>query len=217
MTDEVREREIAVMKVQLQVLEEWLQEQENQNRGWIFPLRGKRMIWRQLQRRLRQIVIALLKKELRVLEPEMEFEDSTRRFVQKDVLEEAVKTGKSCGFKTDKLCVFAGAVQGDEKVLEFVQEELNLKAVQINDEMTRSQEEMKMKESTQNVGVEREKPADDWLRSGEGMENHVKFPSFIPNEVVELYRKLDLQRRELERQRTYVQIICWESKAGKFS
>ena len=26
MTDEVREREIAVMKVQLQVLEEWLQE-----------------------------------------------------------------------------------------------------------------------------------------------------------------------------------------------
>ena len=28
MTDEVQEREIAVMKVQLQVLEEWLQEQE---------------------------------------------------------------------------------------------------------------------------------------------------------------------------------------------
>ena len=46
MTDGVREREIAVMKVQLQVLEEWLQEQENQNRGWIFPLKGKRVIWR---------------------------------------------------------------------------------------------------------------------------------------------------------------------------
>ena len=45
MTDEVREREIAVMKVQLQVLEEWLQEQENQNRKWIFPLKGKRVIW----------------------------------------------------------------------------------------------------------------------------------------------------------------------------
>lgn len=28
-TAEVREREIAVMKVQLQVLEEWLQEKEN--------------------------------------------------------------------------------------------------------------------------------------------------------------------------------------------
>ena len=41
MTDEVREREIAVMKVQLQVLEEWLQEQENQKGGWIFPLKGK--------------------------------------------------------------------------------------------------------------------------------------------------------------------------------
>ena len=48
MTDEVREREIAVMKVQLQVLEEWLQEQEDQNRKWIFPLKGKRVIWRQL-------------------------------------------------------------------------------------------------------------------------------------------------------------------------
>ena len=110
MTAEVREREIAVMKVQLQVLEEWLQEQENQNRGWIFPLRGKRMIWRQLQRRLRQIVIALLKKELRVLELEMEFEDSTCRFVQNEVLEEVVKTEKSCGFKTDEFYMFAGTV-----------------------------------------------------------------------------------------------------------
>ena len=67
-------------------------------------------------------MIALLKKEIRVLEPEMEFEDSTRRFVQKDVLEEAVETEKSCDFKTDKLCMFAGTVQGDEQDLEFVQE-----------------------------------------------------------------------------------------------
>ena len=37
------------------------------------------------------------------------------------------------------------------------------------------------------------------------MERCVKFPSSTPNEVIELYRKLDLQRRELERQRTYVQ------------
>jgi len=48
MTAEVREREIAVMKVQLQVLEEWLQKQENQNRKCIFPLKGKRVIWKQL-------------------------------------------------------------------------------------------------------------------------------------------------------------------------
>ena len=130
MTDEVREREIAVMKVQLQVLEEWLQEQENQNRGWIFPLKGKRVIWRQLQRRLRQIVIALLKKELRFLESELEFEDSTCRSDQREVLEEAVETEKSCGFKTNKLCMFAGKVQGDEQALEFFQErELKLKAV----------------------------------------------------------------------------------------
>ena len=51
MTAEVREREIAVMKVQLQVLEEWLQEQENQNRGWIFPLKGKKVKWQRLQQK----------------------------------------------------------------------------------------------------------------------------------------------------------------------
>ena len=94
-------------------------------------------------------MIALLKKELRVLEPELEFEDSTCRFVQRGVLEEAVKTEKSCGFKTDELCVFAGPTQGEEQDLEFVQEreELNLKAVQIDAEIARSQEEMKTEEA----------------------------------------------------------------------
>ena len=146
-------------------------------------------------------MIALLKKELRVLVPEMEFEDSTRRSVQREVLEEAVETEKSCGFKTKKLCMFAGTVQGDEQALEFVQEreELNLKTVQIDAEIARSQEEMKTEESNQNIGAEREGIVNDWLKAGEGMENYVKFPSSTPNEVVELYRKLDLQRRELER------------------
>ena len=110
MTDKVKEREIAVMKVQLQVLQEWLQEQENQKGGWIFPLKGKRVSWQPLQMKLRQNVFALLKEELRVLEPEMEFEDSTCRSVQREVLEETVKTEKSCGFKTNKLCMFAGTV-----------------------------------------------------------------------------------------------------------
>ena len=55
-------------------------------------------------------MIALLKKELRFLELELEFEGSTCRFVQRGVLEEAVKTEKSCGFKTNELCVFAGTV-----------------------------------------------------------------------------------------------------------
>ena len=55
-------------------------------------------------------MIALLKKELRFLEPELEFEDSTCIFVQRGVLEEVVKTEKSCGFKIDELCVFAGIV-----------------------------------------------------------------------------------------------------------
>lgn len=214
MTAEVREIEIAVMKVQLQVLEEWLQEQENQNRKWIFPLKVKRVIWRQLQRRLRQIVIALLKEKLRFLVPQMEFEDSTHRSVQREVLEEAVKTEKSCGFKTNELCMFAGTVQGDEEALEFVQGELGLKSVQINDEIARSQEEMKTKESNHNIGVEKEGPADDWSSTREGMGNSVKFPNSTPNEVVELYRKLDLQRRELERQRTYVQVNLLK-KQGK--
>ena len=105
MTAEVREREIVVMKVQLQVLEEWLQYQEDQNRKWIFPLKGKRVIWQPLQMKWRKSVIALLKKGLKVLEPELEFEDSTCRFVQREVLKEAVKTEKSCGFKTNELCM----------------------------------------------------------------------------------------------------------------
>ena len=40
----------------------------------------------------------------------------------------------------------------------------------------------------------------------------MKFPSSTPNEVVELYRKLDLQRRELERLRTYVQVNLLRGK-----
>ena len=37
------------------------------------------------------------------------------------------------------------------------------------------------------------------------MENCVKFPNSTPIEIIELYRKLDFQRRELERQRIDVQ------------
>ena len=59
-------------------------------------------------------MIALLKEELRVLEPEMEFEDSKCRFVQKEIMEEAVKTEKSCDLKTNGLHMFAGTEQGDE-------------------------------------------------------------------------------------------------------
>ena len=119
-------------------------------------------------------MISLLKEELRVLEPEMEFENSTRRSVQREVLEETVKTEKSCGFKTNKLCMFAGIAQGDEQALKFVKEqerELNLKYVQINAEIAIFQEEMKTKKSNQNIGAESEEPADDWSRIGEGIGN----------------------------------------------
>ena len=40
-TGGVREREIAEIKAQLQVLEKWLQEQEKQKGKWLFPLKGK--------------------------------------------------------------------------------------------------------------------------------------------------------------------------------
>lgn len=133
-------------------------------------------------------MIALLKKGLRVLAPELKFENPTCRYIKRKMLKEAVRTKKSYD-----LNMFVGTEQGDEQALEFVQEVLNLKAVQIDDE------KMKTKESNQNVG-----PADDWSKVVEGIENCVKFPSSTPNEVVEFYRKLDLQRRELERQRTHV-------------
>ena len=54
MNDEDIERDIAVMKVQPEVLKEWLQEEENQKGGWIFPLKGKKVIWKPLQMKWRQ-------------------------------------------------------------------------------------------------------------------------------------------------------------------
>ena len=101
-------------------------------------------------------MIALLKKGLRVLEPKMEFEDSTCRSVQKEVLEEEVKTEKSCGLKTNELCMFAGTVWGDDQALEFVQEELNLKTIQIDAEIARSQEKMKTEEAENDKYYEKE-------------------------------------------------------------
>lgn len=83
-------------------------------------------------------MIALLKKGLRVLAPELEFENPTCRYIKRKMLKEAVETENSCGFKTNELCMFAGTIQEDEQILKFVQEELNLKAVQIDAEITRS-------------------------------------------------------------------------------
>lgn len=50
-----------------------------------------------------------------------------------------------------------------------------------------------------------ERTFDDLSIIKEGMENCVKFPKSTPIEINELYRKLDFQRRELERQRIDVQ------------
>ena len=103
-------------------------------------------------------MISLLKKELRFLEPELEFEGFACRFVQRGVLEEAVKTEKYCGFKTDELCVFAGTVQGYGQALEFFQEreELNLKAIQIDAKIASSQKGTKTEEAGNDKYSERE-------------------------------------------------------------
>ena len=61
MNDEDRKIDIAVMKVRLEVLKEWLQDEENQRGGWIFPLKGKKLIWQPLQMKWRQKDITLWK------------------------------------------------------------------------------------------------------------------------------------------------------------
>ena len=48
-------------------------------------------------------------------------------------------------------------------------------------------------------------PSNDWSTTSEGIENCVKFPNSTLIEIVELYRKLDLQRRKLKKQRIYTQ------------
>lgn len=62
-----------------------------------------------MQKRLRQILIALVRKGLRILAPELEVENPTCRYIKRKVLKKAVKTKKSCGFKVDEFCMFAGA------------------------------------------------------------------------------------------------------------
>ena len=68
MNDEDRKRDIGMMKVQLEELKGWLQEEGNQRGGWIFPLKGKKVIWHPLQMKWRQKDIALWKEELRFFE-----------------------------------------------------------------------------------------------------------------------------------------------------
>lgn len=126
MTAEVKEREIAVMKVKLQVLEEWLQEQENQNRGWIFPLKGKKVKWKRLQQKrdrqinmqlteelinLEQIMdVQLRREELRAAELEEEEEiidDFLNYWADPDQLDNV----NSCVFIADSCDVITGFVE----------------------------------------------------------------------------------------------------------
>ena len=103
-----------------------------------------------------------------------------------------------------------GISQGVEQTLKFVkEEEWNLKFVQNDAEIAKYQKEVKTEGSQgnieQNIEAEEEGPYDDWSISNECMESCVKFPSSTPVEIVKLYRKLDLQRRELEKQKIHTQ------------
>ena len=146
--------------------------------------------------------------EVKSIEELNQMKDSER---QRELLTEASsETTRSYVFKTNDLCVIAGTSKDVEQILKFFKEKkLNLKSVQNDAEIARSQKEMKIEGShgniQQNIEAEEEGPSDDWSKASEGMESYVKFPSSTPIEIVELYRKLDLQRRKLEKQRIYTQ------------
>jgi len=65
--------------------------------------------------------------------------------------------------------------------------------------------ELKKEENYAKDLAKGERASDDRSITKEGMENCVKFPNSTPIEIIELYRKLDFQRRELEKQRMYTQ------------
>ena len=115
------------------------------------------------------------------------------------------------------LCMFAGCAKYDEKYDGTITKENETLEVKSGREFLSKkesvdwlqQEEMKTKGSygniQQNIEVGKEGPSDDWSTANEGMESYVRFPSFILVEIVQLYQKIYLQRRELEKQRTYFQ------------
>jgi len=63
--------------------------------------------------------------------------------------------------------------------------------------------ELKKEEDYAKYLKKAENASNDWSITKEGMENCVKFPNSTPTEIIELYRKLDFQRRELEKKRIY--------------
>ena len=60
----------------------------------------------------------------------------------------------------------------------------------------------------QNIEAEEEGPYNDWSRTSEGMESCVKFPSYTPIEIVELYIKLDLQEESWKSRGSILRMNC---------
>jgi hypothetical protein len=114
------------LKVNLSVLEEWLQEYgEDQRCGW--TMWKKKVRWHSMQVKLRQRMSAKVQEELRATEYKMNvclYEPEQEVFFNEDVEERPIESlicqhedmlmGKSDGarepyiFKTDNLCVVAG-------------------------------------------------------------------------------------------------------------
>ena len=115
----------------------------------------------------------------------MNYWDSSE--ASEDVLaREAYEAMKPCNF-SHSLCMFAGCAKGGE---------------QSDGTITKENEILEVKSGREFIS---EKECVDSSTTNEGMESCVKFPSSTPVEIVQLYRKLDLHRRELEKQRIYVQ------------
>ena len=120
----------------LELLMKLLQENvEDQRHGLLLR---KRVKWQRLQQKRDLQISMQLTGELRKLEQMMDIQLRQKEFRAAEfeeevsigeIREEAVKIKKSCDLKTNELCMFVGTKQGDEQVVEIVEEELNLKAV----------------------------------------------------------------------------------------
>ena len=75
---------------------------------------------------------------------------------------------------------------------------------QVDNQMKEEEKEHLLKDVKEDL-AEEEGPCDDGSKENEEMGDCVKFPNFTSSKIIELYRELDLQRRNLEKQRINVQ------------
>jgi len=69
---------------------------------------------------------------------------------------------------------------------------------QVDNQMKEEEKEHLLKDVKEDL-AEEEGPCDDGSKENEEMGDCVKFPNFTSSKIIELYRELDLQRRNLEK------------------